>query len=75
VEVALRGVSTMLAVTEWPRLPAEVRQALTTAEDFRPTVAQTIRDIESATPRSYAGPESRRPPHRVEIYCISAKIK
>ena len=43
VEVGLRGVSTRLAVAEWPRLPAEVRQALPTAEDFGPTVAQTVR--------------------------------
>jgi hypothetical protein len=28
VEVALRGVTTPLAVTEWRRLPAKVRQAL-----------------------------------------------
>lgn len=42
-EVGPRGVSTRLAVAEWPRLPAEVRQALPTAEDFRPTVAQTVR--------------------------------
>ena len=34
VEVALRGVTTPLAVTEWRRLPAKVRQALPTAEDL-----------------------------------------
>jgi hypothetical protein len=50
VENVPRGVSTQLAVTEWPRLPAKVRQALPTAEDFRPTVAQTFREIESAPP-------------------------
>jgi predicted nuclease of restriction endonuclease-like (RecB) superfamily len=50
VEVALRGVTTPLAVTEWRRLPAKVRQALPTAEDLRPTVAQTVREIESTTP-------------------------
>jgi predicted nuclease of restriction endonuclease-like (RecB) superfamily len=50
VEIALRGVSTPLAVTEWRRLPAKVRQALPTAEEFRPTVAQTIREIESTAP-------------------------
>jgi predicted nuclease of restriction endonuclease-like (RecB) superfamily len=50
VELALRGVSTPLAVTEWRRLPAKVRQALPTAEDFRPTVAQTVREIESNAP-------------------------
>ena len=50
-DVALGGgVSTLLAVTDWPRLPAEVRRALPTAEDFRPTVAQTIRDVESTAP-------------------------
>jgi predicted nuclease of restriction endonuclease-like (RecB) superfamily len=50
VEVALCGVSTPLAVTEWRRLPAEVRQALPTAEDFRATVARTVHEIESAPP-------------------------
>ena len=50
VEVALRGVSTPLVVTGWPRLPAEVRQALPTAEDFRPTVVQTVRQVESTVP-------------------------
>ena len=39
VEVALRGVNTPLAVTEWPRLPAEVRQALPTVEDLRELAA------------------------------------
>ena len=51
VEVALHGVSTPLAVTEWRRLPAEVRQALPTAEDFRATVAQTVHDIQE--PKRY----------------------
>src|SRR6202000_369313 len=32
VGVALRGASTPLAVTEWRRLPAKVRQALPSAE-------------------------------------------
>jgi predicted nuclease of restriction endonuclease-like (RecB) superfamily len=50
VEVALRGVSTPLAVTEWRRLPAKVRQALPTAEDLRPTVTRTVREIESTVP-------------------------
>ena len=50
VEVALRGVSTPLVVTGWPRLPAEVSRALPTAEDFRPTVVQTVRQIESTAP-------------------------
>ena len=40
VEVALRGVSTPLAVTEWRRLPAKVRQALPTAEDLSATVTR-----------------------------------
>ena len=50
VEVALRGVSTPLAVTEWRRLPAKVRQALPTAEDLRPTVTRTLREVESTVP-------------------------
>jgi predicted nuclease of restriction endonuclease-like (RecB) superfamily len=50
VEVALRGVSAPLAVTEWRRLPAKVRQALPTAEDLRPTVTRTVREIESTVP-------------------------
>lgn len=47
VEVALRGVSTPLAVTEWRRLPAKVRQALPSAEDLSATVTRTVREIES----------------------------
>ncbi len=50
VEVALRGVSTPLAVTEWRRLPAKVRQALPSAEDLSATVARTVREIESTAP-------------------------
>jgi predicted nuclease of restriction endonuclease-like (RecB) superfamily len=50
VELALRGVSTPLAVTEWRRLPAKVRQALPTADDLRPNVTRTVREIESTTP-------------------------
>jgi hypothetical protein len=34
VEVALRGISTPLAVSEWRRLPPEVRRALPSAEDL-----------------------------------------
>jgi predicted nuclease of restriction endonuclease-like (RecB) superfamily len=49
VEVALRGVRTPLAVTEWRRLPAKVRQALPSAEDLSATVTRTVREIESAT--------------------------
>ena len=56
VEVALRGVSTPLAVTEWRRLPAKVRQALPTAEDLRPTVTRTVREIESTTPAALCRP-------------------
>jgi predicted nuclease of restriction endonuclease-like (RecB) superfamily len=48
VEVALRGISTPLAVTEWRRLPAKVRQALPTAEDLSATVTRTVREVESA---------------------------
>jgi hypothetical protein len=50
VEVALRGISTALAVTEWHRLPVKVRQALPTAEDLTATVARTVREIESTVP-------------------------
>jgi predicted nuclease of restriction endonuclease-like (RecB) superfamily len=50
VEVALRGVSTPPAVTVGPSLPAEVRQAIPAAEDFRRVVAQTFREIESTAP-------------------------
>ena len=48
VEVALRGVTTPLAVTEWRRLPAKVRQALPTAEDLTATVTRAVREIESS---------------------------
>ena len=48
VEVALRGVTTPLAVTEWRRLPAKVRQALPSAEDLTETVTRTVREIESS---------------------------
>jgi predicted nuclease of restriction endonuclease-like (RecB) superfamily len=50
VEVALRGVSAPFGVTEWPPLPAEVHQAIPSAEDFRATVAQTVHEIESTPP-------------------------
>jgi predicted nuclease of restriction endonuclease-like (RecB) superfamily len=54
VEVALRGLTTPLAVTEWRRLPAKVRQALPTAEDLTETMTRTVREIESpATTASY----------------------
>jgi hypothetical protein len=48
VEVALRGFTTPLAVTEWRRLPAKVRQALPSAEDLSATMTRTVREIESA---------------------------
>ena len=49
VEVALRGVSTPRAVTEWRRLPAKVRRALPSAEDLSATVSRTVREVESTT--------------------------
>jgi predicted nuclease of restriction endonuclease-like (RecB) superfamily len=49
VEVALRGISTPLAVTEWRRLPAKVRQALPSAEDLTETMTRTVREIESSS--------------------------
>jgi hypothetical protein len=49
VEVALRGVTTPLAVTEWRRLPATLRRALPTAEDLTATMTRTVREIESTT--------------------------
>lgn len=49
VEVALRGLTTPLAVTEWRRLPAKVRQALPSAEDLSAAVTRTVREIESTT--------------------------
>ena len=49
VEVALRGVSTPLAVTEWRRLPAKVRQALPSAEDLSATMTRTVREVESVS--------------------------
>lgn len=48
VEVALRGISTPLAVSEWRRLPPEVRRALPTAKALTETVTRTVREIESA---------------------------
>jgi len=50
VEVALRGVSTPLAVTDWSRLPAEVGQALPSAEDLSAAMTRSIREIESTAP-------------------------
>jgi predicted nuclease of restriction endonuclease-like (RecB) superfamily len=47
VEVALRGINTPLAVTEWRALPTKLRQALPTAEALTETVTRTVREIES----------------------------
>ncbi len=47
VEVALRGITTPLAVTEWRRLPAKVRQALPSAEDLAATMTRTVREVQS----------------------------
>lgn len=44
VEVALRRITTSLAVTEWRRLPSEVRRALPTTEDLTETVTRTVRE-------------------------------
>ena len=49
VEVALRGVSTPLAVTEWRRLPAKVRRPFPPPKTAGPTVTRTVREIESTT--------------------------
>jgi len=49
VKVALRGVRTPLAVTEWRRLPAEVRRALPSAEDLSAFMSRTVRAAESAS--------------------------
>jgi predicted nuclease of restriction endonuclease-like (RecB) superfamily len=48
VEVALRGVSTPLAVSEWRSLPEEVRHALPSADDIARTVARARREVETA---------------------------
>jgi predicted nuclease of restriction endonuclease-like (RecB) superfamily len=45
VEIALRGIDTPLAVTEWRRLPIKVRQALPSAEDLSATMTRTVREI------------------------------
>jgi predicted nuclease of restriction endonuclease-like (RecB) superfamily len=50
VEVALRGISTPLAVMECGRLPAKVRRALPSAEDLTETMTRALREIESSTP-------------------------
>lgn len=48
IEVALRGISTPLAVSEWRRLPEDVREALPSADALARTVEMTRREIESA---------------------------
>lgn len=48
VEVALRGINTPLAISEWRRLPDDVRDALPSADDIRRTVARTQREVEAA---------------------------
>jgi hypothetical protein len=54
--VALRGVGTPLAVSEWRRLPTKVRQALLpSADDLSATVTRTLREIESAAPVALSG--------------------
>jgi predicted nuclease of restriction endonuclease-like (RecB) superfamily len=81
VEVALRGVTTPLAVTEWRRLPAKVRQALPSAEDLTETVTRTVREIESTAPAALLhrlagnelwGPSSARASARVPGSASSA---
>jgi hypothetical protein len=49
VEAAQRGISTPMAVTEWHRLPAKVREALPSAEDLTETVTRTVREVHSTT--------------------------
>jgi predicted nuclease of restriction endonuclease-like (RecB) superfamily len=49
VEVALRDIGTSLAVSEWRRLPAEIRQALPSAEEITETATRTVREIESSS--------------------------
>ena len=51
VEVALRGLTTPLAVTEWRRLPPEVRRALPTTEALTEAVTRTVRELDSAALR------------------------
>jgi len=58
VEVALRGVSTPMAVTEGRRLPAKVRQALPPAEDLSATMSRTVHEVESVTVRLPDAPTS-----------------
>jgi hypothetical protein len=61
VTVALRGVSTPLAVTEWRRLPTGVSRTLPSAEDLSATVTRTVREIQST-----ARPSMERRSHETE---------
>ena len=63
VEVALRGITTPLAVTEWRRLPAKVRQALPSAEDLTETVTRAVREIETGTPADVTSSAATGLPH------------
>jgi hypothetical protein len=56
VKVALLRVSTPLAVTEWRRLPAKVRQATPPPKTSGPPVTRTVREIESTTPVALGRP-------------------
>jgi hypothetical protein len=47
-----------LAVTEWRRLPAKVRQALPSAKDLTETVTRTVREVESTRRRSFTRTQS-----------------
>jgi hypothetical protein len=65
VEVALRGVGTPLAVSEWRRLPPEVRRALPSAEDLTEAVTRTVREVgssdvlrEAASPNCSSRPDA-----------------
>jgi hypothetical protein len=61
VEVALRGLTTPLAVTEWRRLPAKVRQALPTAEDLtRPCLGQSVKSSRLLLQPKPGPPHQRR---------------
>jgi predicted nuclease of restriction endonuclease-like (RecB) superfamily len=62
VQVALRGISTPLAVSEWRQLPPEVRAALPSTDDLSRAVTQAVREVDEANhaadeERLYASPE------------------
>jgi len=48
VEIALRGIATPLAVSEWRRLPEDVQRALPSADDLARTVARTRLEVEQS---------------------------